>query len=81
MSWSVPRYFQQKRDVQPIKSENIKDTNLKSETKVEPAKFEDFNETAIKSKPPDQLFAKFVSHDRYRFEKPKRSGNRRRCFN
>ena len=81
MSWSVPRYSQQKRVVQPIKFENINDTNLKSETKVEHAKSEDFNETAPKSKPPDQLSTKFVSHDRFRNEEPKRSGNRRRCFN
>ena len=43
MSWSVPRYSQQRRDVQPIKSKDINDTNFKSLTKVEPAKSEDFN--------------------------------------
>ena len=32
MSWSVHSYSQQKRDVQPIKSEDIGDTNFKSET-------------------------------------------------
>ena len=65
----------------PIKSDDINDTCFKSGTKVEHVKSEDFNETAFKSEPPDQLSTKLVSHDRYRYEEPQRSENRRWCFN
>ena len=65
MSWSVPRYSQQKREVHPIKFEDINNTNFKAETKVELVKFEDFNETTFNSKQQDESFTKFVSHNRF----------------
>ena len=67
MSWSVPRYSQQKRDVEPVKSE---DFNL------------NYNgQTALKSERPNDSSSKFVSPNRFRNEETKRTEIRRRCYN